>query len=234
MPGINTATVLRPLSFAVLCLSVAVATLAADSGVQYRGIALGSTSGVVSAHTGVGPEALRTRHARPALLQDLEWRPSRWVTGSNVQSTDAVEQISFSFYDDQLYRVVAEYDRSRTMGMTDADMVEAISLAYGERLPRGATAGRAVRIDDQFGVAVARWGGDGGGVVLYRPNEGSYRLVVTHPGLDARAEKASLEAQRLDELEAPQREREREQADSEARRQAADAARLANRSTFQP
>lgn len=219
---------------ALLGLGVAGATPAAQGAFGYRGIALGSAASAVSAHTGVSLKALRTLHTRPALLQDLEWRPSRWLPNSNVQSTDAVEQMSFSFCDDRLFRIVADYEHNRTAGMTDTDMIAAISLTYGERLSPTAAAGRTVRVDEQFGAAIARWGGVGGGVVLYRPREGDYRLVVTDANLEARAGRASVEAQRLDELEAPQRERAREKTDRDARREADDAAREANRSTFQP
>jgi hypothetical protein len=42
-------------------------------------------------------------------------------------STDPVERIVFSFCNDQLFRVAIDYGHDRTEGMTDADMVEAIS-----------------------------------------------------------------------------------------------------------
>lgn len=37
----------------------------------------------------------------------------------------------FSFYNDQLFRLVIDYDRQRTEGMTDADMVQTLSETYG-------------------------------------------------------------------------------------------------------
>ena len=45
--------------------------------------------------------------------------------------TDPVQHIVFSFYADQLFKLVVDDDRDRTEGMTDADMVEAISTRYG-------------------------------------------------------------------------------------------------------
>ena len=41
--------------------------------------------------------------------------------------TDPVKQIVFSFYNDQLSKMVVDYDHERTAGMTDADLVDAIS-----------------------------------------------------------------------------------------------------------
>jgi hypothetical protein len=42
-----------------------------------------------------------------------------------------VSQILFSFYNGELYRMVVTYDRDATEGLTDDDMVQAISARYG-------------------------------------------------------------------------------------------------------
>jgi hypothetical protein len=34
-----------------------------------------------------------------------------------------VKQIVFSFYDDQLSKMVVDYEQDRTAGMTDADLI---------------------------------------------------------------------------------------------------------------
>ena len=78
---------------------------------RYRTFELGSTLASVATLTGVASSDAKTIHKRPALLQDLEWRPSRWVPGSTSASTDPVEQIVFSFYNNQLFRVVIDYGR---------------------------------------------------------------------------------------------------------------------------
>ena len=48
-----------------------------------------------------------------------------------ARPTDAVARVTFGFYNDQLFRIVVDYDRLRTEGMTEADMVGAISETYG-------------------------------------------------------------------------------------------------------
>jgi hypothetical protein len=102
---------------------------------QYRNFELGVNVAAVSVLTGVATSEAKTIHERPAVLQDLEWRPSRWTTSSALlPSTDPVQQIAFSFYNDRLFRIVVDYDRDRTEGMTDADMVEALSAVYGATL----------------------------------------------------------------------------------------------------
>ena len=65
-------------------------------------------------------------------MQDLEWRPSHWTSAPVAAQSDPVQQVTFSFYTDQLFRVVVDYDRERTDGLTEVDMVDAISQTYGE------------------------------------------------------------------------------------------------------
>src|SRR5579864_5268248 len=98
---------------------------------RYRTFELGSAVASITTLTGVASSEVKTIHQRPALMQDLAWRPSRWVSGSSMNSTDPVDQVLFSFYNDQLFRVVVDYGHERTEGMTDADMIEAISTMYG-------------------------------------------------------------------------------------------------------
>jgi len=125
--------------------------------VQYREFALRSDVATVSKLTGVPTSELKTIHDRPAILQDLQWRPSRWNASSSVASTDPVDKMGFSFYDDQLFRIVVDYGHERTAGMTDADMTEAISAIYGapvRRLP--GTIRIASQLEAESGSPVAR------------------------------------------------------------------------------
>jgi hypothetical protein len=192
----------------------------------------------VSVLTGVATSEAKTIHERPAVLQDLEWRPSRWTTSSALlPSTDPVQQIAFSFYNGRLFRIVVDYDRDRTEGMTDADMVEALSAVYGATLPRAAGPARvASRVETESGSPVARWGDAGHAVVLYRTSSyrGGFRLIVTDAALDGLARKATAQAVRLDDQEAPKREVARLKKEQDDGRAAADKARLANKKVFRP
>jgi hypothetical protein len=49
---------------------------------RYRTFELGSELVSVSTLAGVASSEAKIIHLRPALLQDLEWRPSRWIAGS--------------------------------------------------------------------------------------------------------------------------------------------------------
>jgi len=203
---------------------------------RYRTFELGSDLASVSTLTGVAATAAKTVHQRPVLLQDLEWRPARWLPGSSAMSTDPVELMLFSFYNNQLFRVVVDYSHERTVGMTNADMIEAISATYGTPLPLRAAVRTPSRLEADFGPAIAHWGDAAHTVVLYRT--ASYgkalRLIVTEVPLDDLARKGQAQALRLDEQEAPLREIARQKKEREDGLVAAEKARVANKAIFRP
>lgn len=204
---------------------------------RYRNFDLGSDLASVSTLAGLTSSEARTIHERPAVLQDLEWTPSHWTSGSTAASTDPVEQILFSFYNDQLFRVVVDYGRERTEGMTPADMIEAISAVYGAPLPRTPREARvASRVEIESGSPQARWGNSEHTVVLYQTSSygATFRLIVTDSRLENLARKAAAQAERLDDREAPQRELALQQNERAEARAAAAKARAANKSMFRP
>ena len=95
---------------------------------------LGSNVLAVAGAHGLSSKDAKTVHARPALIQNLEWRSRRFLSAS-VTTDDPLNDITFSFYNDQLFRIVANYDRQRTEGLTDADLIEAMTTAYGPPQP---------------------------------------------------------------------------------------------------
>jgi len=205
---------------------------------QYRNFALGSDVASVAALAGVDPAEAKTIHQRPAVLQDLEWRPSRWVAGSNASSVDPVDQIRFSFYNDQLFRIVVDYGRDRTEGMTASDMIEGVSSVYGAPLPRSSrVAGRAPSsLETESGSLVARWGDSEHRVALYQTSSygAAYRLIVADARLDDLARRAGTQAGRLDDQEAPARDIARQKKEREDARVAVAKARAANKGVFRP
>lgn len=212
--------------------------LEAEDLSRYRNFELGSDVASVSTAAGVPASGARTIHQRPAVLQDLEYRPSRWAAGSTAPSTDPVEQIAFSFYNNQLFRIVVDYGQNRTEGMTVADMIEAISTVYGPRLPQTsrAPARAATRLESESGSPVARWGDNQHAIVLYLTSSyrAAYRLVVTDVGRDDLARAAETQALRLDDQEAPQRELARQQKERDDGKAAAAKARDVNKEVFRP
>ena len=121
-------------TLAVGALGVVLATLPLQSQdrSRYRNYRLGENLPAVSALTGVAASEARTIHLRPAMMQELQWqRP--YISGSATQP-DPVKQIVFSFYNDQLSKMVVDYDHQRTAGMTDSDLIAALSIEYGTQL----------------------------------------------------------------------------------------------------
>ena len=225
-----------------ICIAIICSTigLGGQGVARYRDFELGSNVAAVSMLSGLTSSDAKTLHERPAVLQDLEWRLSHWTSGSTVAltvSTDPVEQILFSFYNNKLFRIVVDYRRERTEGMTTADMIEATSVVYGAPLGRRPRAAGVVsRLEIESGSPVARWGDSEHAVVLYQTSSygGAFRLIVTDVGLDDLARKAEAQAQRLDDREAPQREATRQQKERDESRVAAAKARAANKSVFRP
>jgi hypothetical protein len=203
---------------------------------RYRAFDLGASVATVSAATGVASSEATVLHQRPALLQDLEWRPSRWIAGSTAESTDPVERIVFRFYNDRLFQLVVDYGRDRTEGMTDADMIAAISTAYGSINPTRSPGRVQSPVEIESGTPVARWADATNAVVLYRTSSYRqvYRLIVTNAGDATLARKGTTQALRLDEQEAPQREIARQKKERDDARAAADKARHANKGQFIP
>jgi hypothetical protein len=61
-------------------------------------------------------------HGSPAVIQELTWSPSSSFGPS--RAFEGVEQILFSFYNVELYKISVDYDRA-TGGLTAGDMVTA-------------------------------------------------------------------------------------------------------------
>ena len=204
---------------------------------RYRDFQLGRDLATVSTLARIAASDAKTIHLRPAVIQELEWRPGYLDSGSINTKTDAVRQIVFRFYNDQLSKVVVDYDRDRTAGMTDVDMIEAISTAYGppSKTPVKNTGAVISRVEADSGTPVARWGDADYSVVLYRGSyRSAFRLIVTSPRLEALTRTADAQAILLDEREAPQREIVRQKKEAEDARVAEEKARTVNKAAFRP
>lgn len=225
----------RALGVSVLGLMLSTDVVHGQTAARYRDFQLGGDLASVAALTGVAASEAKTVHARPAILQDLQWRRPFTVSGGTT--VDPVEQIAFSFYNDQLFRLVIDYGRDRTEGMTNADMVEAISAMYGATVKPMLKTNRApvAQIEEESGTRVAGWGNAEYTAVLYRSSYASgFRMIVTSVRLNALARTAEAQALRLDERDAPQRERARQKKEADDGRASQQKARLANKAAFVP
>ena len=225
----------RALVIGALGLLLTAPRLHSQGQPRYRDFQLGGNLPSISALTGVAVSEARAIHLRPALMQELRWqRP--YSSSTTPSQTDSAKQIVFSFYNDQLSKMVVDYDHERTAGLTDPDLIDAISVDYGPRLKPGARTGRGplTRVEEESGTLVARWAGADYAVALYRGFGSDVRLIVASPKLDALARTADIQATRLDDREAPQREIARQKKEAEDARASQEKSRIANKAAFRP
>jgi hypothetical protein len=218
-----------------LCLVLAAlpagSTFAQDLS-SYRKFQLGTGLATVAKQAGVDPSQATLIHSRPALVQELEWRPGAFVS---PPQSEAVKQVVFTFYDGELFRIAIEYDRHQTAGLTASDMVEAISPSYGVAgKPTPSADVARVTYGNQEEV-LAQWQNAEYRFDLIRGSYGlNFRLVGVLKRLEEPFRVATVEAARLEEKEAPQREAKRIAEAGEAERAALEQDRLANKPKFRP
>src|SRR5690348_12224638 len=76
---------------------------------RYRDFQLGSTVASVQKTSGVTAADVKSIRQRPARIQELRWRPAE-RDSDRMMTTESVREVIFSFYNDQLFRMVIDYD----------------------------------------------------------------------------------------------------------------------------
>lgn len=199
---------------------------------SYRGFTFGMALPAVAKQADVKLSEARSIHERPELIQELEWQPRRFP-GPAAQ-LDSVDQILFSFYNGQLFRMLINYDRSRTEGLTLDDMVDAISAQFGPASRDAAEIDFPSAYNKKVPV-LARWeDGQYAFSLIRSAYQPGFALVALSKRLDALAGTAAVAAIRLDDREAPQRELNRQRLREDQARLQQDKARLANKPGFRP
>jgi len=202
---------------------------------RYREFQFGMNLLAVAKQADVKPSEARVIHQRPAVIQELEWRPSRSI-GSSPQG-DPVKEVLFSFYNGELFRMVVNYDQLKTEGLTDEDMIEAISAKYGTATRPDAKIilFSSFQVYNDSEKVIARWEDSQYSFNLFRSSyQPTFGILVLAKRLDALAGAAIVEAIRLDEREAPQREIARQKKQAEEDHAAQEQARLVNKPSFRP
>jgi len=188
----------------------------------------------VIARTGATQRDVKTLHERPALLQELSWRP-RYATGANSADRDSVAAIVFSFIDNQLFRMVIDYDSRSTEGLTKEDMIASLAAKYGPRSTQRPVALRPAFDSLDTPAVIATWRqGDATLMLTQSPYGGGFGLVITSNPLEVLARKAQATAVTMDAREAPAREAARAKEQADAARAAAEKTRTTNKATFKP
>ena len=200
----------------------------------YRAYVLESSLDAVVLASGARAADAKTLHERPATIQQLEWH-APYVDARNTPA-DPVREITFTFYNDALYQVIVNYDRDRTEGLTNSDIVELLSTAYGvPALPSARTRASPPAGAFPDSIVLARWENADSLLTLIR---GAYtpefQLILVSKPLSARARTAVREAVRLDAIEAPRREAAQRRKEAGEVSAARDKTRIANKAAFRP
>ena len=145
------------------------------------------------------------------------------AVGRPAGRIDAVQEITFYFLDDQLFSVTVVYDARFVEGLTNMDIIDAVSAVYGPAtLTAAASRGPAGPVPGAIdgSTALARWqSADHEFTLMREVYPATFRLVGVSRRLEAVARAAETEATRLDRLEAPRREAERAAAEAEPGKQ---------------
>jgi hypothetical protein len=224
---------MKMLRSSILCFVVvllAAPLLRAQDFSKYRHFTLGMSLSRVLEHTNQKMADVKLIHGRPALVQEVNWWPPN-LPGTSYQS-DTVEQILFSFYNGELYKISVTYDQTSTEGLTEEDMVKSISEKYGPAtyvaLPIDLTK------NDRYDATqkpVASWVDAQYSFNLVRSSFNDHLgLVIYSKRVNAAAELSIAEAVKLEEQEGPQREAVRQKKETDD----LEAARQKNRKIFHP
>jgi hypothetical protein len=198
---------------------------------QYRGFQFGTGLSAVAKQAEVDLSQVKVVHSRPALMQELDWRPQNRGVSSQKETAKSVV---FSFYGGELFRVEVDYDRYETEGMTAEDFIEAVSARYGTATKPDAPAKVAESYGDSEEI-LAQWQDPQYRFELLRYSYGpTFKLVGVSKKLEAPAQAATLEAKRLDDQEAPQRDAARLASEEGAAKAKLEKARLVNKPKFRP
>jgi hypothetical protein len=202
---------------------------------SYRGFQLGMNLAAAAKLADMKISEAKVIYQRPAVIQELEWRPQ--ISYSSSADGDSVKTVLFSFYNGELYRIVVIYDRDRTEGLTDADLIESISAKYGTPttpVEKIISSSPTQAYSDSEKV-LARWEDSEYSYNLFRSSFGSVPgMLIFSKRLDALAQVAIVQAIRLNEQEAPQREIERLKKQDEEKNAAGQKARPVNKANFRP
>jgi hypothetical protein len=218
--------------FAVAAVLVLTSQLvSAQDPLRYRAYTLDSSVDAVLAASAARVADVRVLHERPAMIQELDWRAP--YTHAANEPLDPVRSIIFSFCDNALYQLLVSYDSARTDGLSNGDIIAALTDAYGAPI-LGSARNRPLDMASDT-VVLAQWDRAGSSLTLLRRVYSSeFQLMLTAKALSTRARGAIREAARLETADAPRRELEQRKQEAAAAGAARDKIRTTNKAAFRP
>lgn len=227
----NRVLVLTVVCAASLAPSMASATSPLSS---YRDVTLGDSVQTVVDTLKAPLSEVKIVHERPTLVQQLTWRPHRSLSGQTVEP-DSLAEMVLTFHLGRLVRIAVSYNRERTAGLTDADLLEALGATYGTAMltARPTTPSGSTGSPDP--EPIARWSDADTLVVLWRQDYPErVRLTLTAMVEDLAMQMAIADGVRLESSEAPARDLARRNAEAAAVLTKAEDARRDNKAKFKP
>ena len=223
---------MKSMRSSILCgvLLLAAPMLRAQDFSKYRNFSLGTNLGAVLKHTDQRLVDVKATHDGSLLFQELTWHPAN---GTGVAyRAESVDELVFSFYKGELYKMVVTYDRASTEGLTADDMVKSISAKYGPAtsvaLEIDAAANEPYTVR---GKPVASWEDSQYSLNLVRSSYSkAFELVIYSKRVSAEADAALAQTVKVDEQEAPQKAIERQKKEADA----TELTRQKNQKSFRP
>jgi hypothetical protein len=175
-------------AIAVLALTASASLAAAQGRPRYRTFAMGDSPVSISRQIGLPMMEVTSTPAASGAVQELRWH-ARYVRRGTEPSGDPVDRMVFSFHEHRLFRIVIDYAPDRTEGMTEADMVAAVSALYGS--PRRRTIASTEEAQAPARPAetvVAQWiSGDQSVALLALQGGTAFRVIVASSALQTLA-----------------------------------------------
>ena len=198
---------IRNIAICVAAILLSVPVVYAQDLSKYRNFSLGTSLADVSKQLKQTPADARVINQSPALIQELVW----WSLPSSESSAgpEPVQEIRFSFYDGELFRIVATYgNNTSTQGLTAEDLVGAISAKYGIATRPVAEANPPTQF--AYGTTektIAFWEDSRYSLTLsLSPLSGTFQLVLFSKELNGQAEVTIVAATKQQREDAPQKE----------------------------
>jgi len=195
---------MKTMRSACLCFVVLLLTapmLRAQDFSKYRNFSLGTNLAAVLKHTDQRLLDVKATHDGSLLFQELTWRPANGI--GVLSRSENVDELVFSFYKGELYKMVVTYERASTEGLTADDMVKSISAKYGPATSIALEIDSAVQYELRQ-KPVASWEDSQYSFNLVRSSfSNAFQLVIYSKRVAAAVDMALAEVVKVDELEAP-------------------------------
>ena len=225
----------RVVLLSALCVAaIAVPSRAAGSELsRYRGVTLGESVATVIDALKAPLTDVKVLRDRPSLVQELTWRPLRFISGATVEA-DPLAEMVLTFHSDRLVRIAATYDRERIAGLTEADLQEAVSTVYGVStlMTNSALPGAQNAMERR---TIGRWENADTLILLWHdryPDRSG--LLISAIAADMVMQQAITEGKRVEAEEAPARELALRTANAAAIVARNEKIRLENKKAFKP